>query len=755
MLARIGLIATIGVLTMPSPAADWKPATAAAPIMTRWAKDVSPTNAHPEYPRPQMVRKEWQNLNGLWDLGIVEDATSGIAAEPPKSFDTKILVPYPVESALSGVGKRAEHVWYRRTFEVPKEWAGKAVRLNFEAVDYQCRIFINGKQVTEHTGGYDPFSITLQTELKPGGPQELMVAVYDPTDKADQPRGKQVTTPKGIWYTPSTGIWQTVWMEPVDASLGEGIRGLKIVPDIDNAIVRVTVPSTEGIEPGFATKIEVLDGTTLISSTTVEGTSPGTGADGVVLPVKSPKLWSPDSPFLYSLRITALHNGKQFDQVESYFGMRKIEIKSDGKFQRIHLNGKEIFQTGPLDQGFWPDGLHTAPTDEAMRWDLEETKRLGFNMLRKHIKVEPARWYYWADKLGILVWQDIPSGNNKTEESKKEFASELQRMIAARGNSPAIVMWVVFNEGWGEFDKAGVQVMVDMVKKLDPTRLVNNASGWTDMGCGDVVDMHKYPGPGSPDPETTRASVLGEFGGLGLKIDGHTWSQEHWGYQGTSDKENLMSRYEQLMRRVWALKDEKGLCAAVYTQTTDVETETNGLITYDREVIKVDEKRTHDANTGKLPAVEITEVVPTSEKTPQTWRYTFTEPAKDWNTAAFDDTAWQQGPGGFGKGEAQWPIRTKWDTKEIWLRRDIEIPQGTNVDQLYLNVFHDEDVKIFINGEQAARENGYRTAYEELPIGDKARQGIKPGTNKLAVYCKNKDAAQYIDVGLITIHPKK
>ncbi|MGI8905344.1 MAG: sugar-binding domain-containing protein [Candidatus Sumerlaeaceae bacterium] len=738
-------------------ASDWKPTS--APIMTRWAKDVSPANVHPEYPRPQMVRKEWQNLNGLWDLAIVEDPTSGVTPQPPQKFDHKILVPFPVESSLSGIGKRAKHVWYRRSFDVPKEWTGRRVMLNFEAVDYESRVLVNGKNIGQHRGGYDPFSFDITNALT-SGTNELLVGVYDPTDQADQPRGKQVTNPRGIWYTPSTGIWQTVWMEPVNKL---SISHLELIPDVNRHAVSISAVTREGVGTAALKWKVSQDGKQIAhgeqpampEQSPKNATTGGAITSTITLPAEL-KLWSPESPTLYDLQLSLEADGGVVDEVVSYFGMRKLEIKSDGKFQRIFLNDKPIFQMGPLDQGFWPDGLHTAPTDEALRWDIEMTKRLGFNMTRKHIKVEPRRWYYWADKLGILVWQDMVSGNNKTPESKQQYEAELKRMIDTHCNHPSIIMWVVFNEGWGQYDKENTARLVEQAKKWDPTRLVNNASGWIDMACGDVKDAHRYPGPGAPDPETTRASVLGEFGGLGLPVQGHTWSQQgNWGYQGTSDRENLMNRYEQLMRRVWLLKEQKGLCAAVYTQITDVEIETNGLITYDREVVKVDEERIRNANTGKLPPIEITEVVPTSEKQGINWRYTFDKPAKEWNTPAFDDSGWKEGPAGFGKGDPSWPIRTAWHTKEIWLRRDIEIPAGIDVNDLYLNVFHDEDVEVYLNGERAVRERFYRTDYEEMPIGDKARATIKPGKNKIAVYCKNAEGGQYIDVGLIAIRTKK
>lgn len=745
MLSRFLFLVSAVSLGGAACAADWAPTS--SPILTRWAKNVSPTNVHPEYPRPQLVRKDWQNLNGLWDLAIVDDPTSGVTAQAPEKFDHKILVPFPVESALSGVGKRAKHVWYRRNFAVPKEWNGRRVLLNFEAVDYESRVIVNGIQVAEHRGGYDPFSADI-TDALTTGTQEVLVGVYDPTDQADQPKGKQVTNPRGIWYTPSTGIWQTVWLEPVDRTAAFGDLKITANPDTGELRVEKAASDTSGVK--WQLRVSNAD-------KDVESAPAADFGEPVLSTrIENPQLWSPESPYLYTLKLRVIGaDGTVLDEVESYAGFRKIEMKSDGKFQRIHLNGKEIFQMGPLDQGFWPDGLHTPPTDEALKWDLEMTKKLGFNMTRKHIKVEPRRWYYWADKLGILVWQDMVSGNNKTPESHQQYEAEFKRLIDTHYNSPSIIMWVVFNEGWGQYDSENTCRLTAQVKEWDPTRLTNNASGWTDMACGDIKDAHRYPGPGAPDPETTRANVLGEFGGLGLSVEGHMWAQQgNWGYQGASDRENLTARYEQLMRRVWKLKDEKGLCAAVYTQITDVETETNGLITYDREVIKMDEQRTINANTGKLSEITVTEVVPTSEKVPQTWKFTFEKPAKHWNTVGFDDAGWKQGPGGFGQSHADWPVRTKWDTKEIWLRRELELPADVKVNELYLNVFHDDDVEIYLNGERAVRERFHRTAYEEMPIGDQARATLKPGKNRISVYCKNLHGNQYIDVGLVAIRPE-
>ena len=555
-------------------AEDWQPA--AGPLKTRWAKDVSPDHVLPEYPRPQMVRKDWLNLNGLWDIKLGDGTES------------KILVPFAIESALSGVMKHADRVTYRRSFEIPKGWSGQQVLLHFGAVDWESKVTLNGKELGVHRGGYDAFSFDITDELKGEGAQEITVEVFDPTDLGGQPRGKQKLKPGSIMYTPTTGIWQTVWLEPVPPS---HIESLKIVPDVDESCLRLTVVGSGSVEA-----VASEDGKDIAQVT-------GQAGSELKLSIPNPKLWSPDSPHLYDLRVSLKSGDKTVDSVTSYFGMRKIALGKDDKgVTRMMLNGKPVFQVGPLDQGFWPDGIYTAPTDEALRFDIAETKRLGFNTTRKHVKVEPDRWYYWCDKLGLLVWQDMPCGNSYTDKpqpiDKPQFKSELLNMVKNRWNHPSIIMWVVFNENQGQHD---TEALVAEVKALDPSRLVNNASGNYDKNCGDVIDKHSYPGPESPKPEENRAAVLGEFGGLGLPVDGHTWTKKTWGYEGTKNIEDLTKGYEKLLGKAWELNSTDGLSAVIYTQLTDVETECNGLLTYDREINKVVPERAAAANSGMLP----------------------------------------------------------------------------------------------------------------------------------------------------------
>ncbi len=556
-------------------ATEWQPAK--GPLSTRWTRDVNPEHAHPEYPRPQLVRSAWQNLNGLWDYAIRPKGE-----ERPGQFDGQILVPFAVESALSGVMKQVgetNRLWYRRSFHIPDAWSHQTILLHFGAVDWEATVYVNGKALGVHRGGYDAFSLDITSALKPAGDQELVVAVFDPSDSGNQPRGKQVRRPGGIFYTPTSGIWQTAWLEPVPAT---SISELKMVPDIDAGVLKLTV-QTRGETAGVTFKATVLDDQEAVSTTQWK-----TG-EAVSLPVPKARLWSPASPYLYHLKVSVLKAGQATDEISSYFGMRKIALGKDDQGRlRLFLNNQALFQLGPLDQGFWPDGLYTAPTDEALRYDIEMTRKLGFNMARKHVKVEPDRWYYWCDKLGLLVWQDMPSANRRgnTQESDLQFETELKQLIVGRFNHPSIVMWVPFNEGWGQYDTERITAWV---KSFDPSRIVNNASGWTDKGVGDVNDIHAYPGPGAPKPEASRAGVLGEFGGLGLPVNGHTWQAEkNWGYRSFNNADTLAVAYLGLIKKLCPLIATQGLAAAVYTQTTDVEVEVNGLMTYDRAQVKMD-----------------------------------------------------------------------------------------------------------------------------------------------------------------------
>jgi len=726
--------------------AKWQPAR--GPLLTKWAERISPKNAHCEYPRPQMVRKSWQNLNGLWDYAIVHKSQ-----QQPDAFDGKILVPFPIESALSGVMKpvgQENRLWYRRTFRIPRTWKGRCVLLHFGAVDWDTTVWVNGTQVGTHRGGYDPFTFNITDALKETTEQEIVVSVWDPTNAGTQPRGKQVDKPGGIWYTAVTGIWQTVWLEPVP---GAYIKSIKIIPDVDNKSVRVTTACPD--PAGYSVEVEVKDGWF------TKDKNKGSAGEEVVLNIKKPKLWSPDSPFLYDLKVTLTDGkGKKTDAVSSYFGMRKIEVRKDKKgINRLLLNNESLFQFGPLDQGWWPDGLYTAPSDAALRYDIEILKELGCNMLRKHVKIEPARLYYWCDKLGLMVWQDMPSGDKyiggrdpdieRSPESARQFEAELKAMITTFYNHPSIIMWVPYNEGWGQWDTPRI---VDLIKELDPTRLVNNASGWTDRGVGDVRDIHSYPGPAAPPIEENRAAVLGEFGGLGLPVKGHTWQDEkNWGYRSYETREELTDAYVTLIDNLRSLIGD-GLSAAVYTQTTDVEIEVNGLMTYDREMIKMDVKKAAAANRRLyLPAPVLKIIVPTSQQQPQSWQYTTSEPADGWEQVDFDDSDWQKGQGGFGnEGTPGTIVRTEWKTSDIWVRRTFEL-EDTEFSQPQLSIHHDEDAEVYINGQLVAKLKGYTTSYVRKTLDEKARSALKVGTNCIAIHCRQTTGGQYIDAGLVDV----
>jgi hypothetical protein len=729
-------------------AAAWQPA--AGPLLTRWAAQVNPTNALPEYPRPQLVRKDWLNLNGLWNYAITSNSEVRIQ-KPEFRSDGQILVPFPVESALSGVMRRLDEksvLWYQRKVTVPPAWralsggAQTRVRLHFEAVDWEARVFVNGKEVGMHRGGYDRFGFDITDQLRWNGEDEIVVAVTDPTE-GDQPRGKQSRKPEGIFYTPTSGIWQTVWLEPVPKV---SVDRLKLTPDLDGRALRVQV----GVS-SLSDKLRV-EAVALVAGQEI-GRVSGLANTELLLPLESPRVWTPDDPFLYDLRVTLRENDREVESVSSYFGMRKVGLKKDAQgITRLALNDHFLFQVGTLDQGFWPDGIYTAPTDEALRSDIEFLKQSGFNLTRKHVKVEPDRWYYWCDKLGLLVWQDMPSGNNATPEGRRDFEAELLHLVAGLENHPAIIVWVLFNEGWGQFD---TERLTQRLKALDPARLVNNASGWTDMRVGDLIDVHSYPGPDSPDPEPRRAAVLGEFGGLGLLVDGHSWSSRCWGYLMLADQKEITARYAQLLKQVWALHDLRGLSAAIYTQTSDVETECNGLLTYDRAVGKLEPASLRAANRGELRGPPMKFVLPDAVFGRTQWRYTTDKPEADWFKPAFDASMWKEGPGGFGaSGTPGSRANTIWKTADIWLRRDFVLDAESS-GALKLRVYHDEDAEIYLNGVLAAGLVGYFGDYAEVEISAEATATLRPGRNTIAVHCRQTGGGQGIDVGILMATPPK
>lgn len=587
----------IALLASVKMTAQWQPA--GDKIKSKWAATVSPEKVWSEYPRPQMVRAEWSNLNGLWDYAI-RPKESGM----PEQWDGEILVPFAVESSLSGVMQTVgpeQVLWYHTAFEVPESWSDDQIVLHFGAVDWRAEVWINDIQLGQHEGGYDGFSFDLTPFLKEGK-QELVVKVWDPTDHGPQPRGKQVSNPRGIWYTAVTGIWQTVWLEPVGGV--KHITGLNYSPSPASGRVEVTIEG-EQLEYGDVVEVSVLEGEQLVAS------AQGNALEPVTLWVKEAKLWSPEDPFLYDVKVVLRNrNAVPVDEVSSYFGMRSIAMQKDERgIMRMLLNGEEYFHFGPLDQGWWPDGLYTAPSDEALAYDIIKTKEYGFNTIRKHVKVEPDRWYYHCDRLGMLVWQDMPSGDRsngwqnrkmydgnelkRSPESEAIYRKEWKEIIDALKAHPSIVVWVPFNEAWGQFKTAEIS---DWTKLMDPSRLVNSASGGNHIPTGDILDLHNYPHPEMYLYDPTRVNVLGEYGGIGLPLQGHLWRpDDNWGYVKFKDSGETTAEYVKYARQLLDLA-RQGFAGAIYTQTTDVEGEVNGLMTYDRAVDKLEIEAVRKAN---------------------------------------------------------------------------------------------------------------------------------------------------------------
>lgn len=742
----------------------WKP-VAGKPI-TEWGAQVTPDNVWPEYPRPSLAREEWMNLNGLWDYEI-----RGKADPAPVLSRGKILVPFPPESALSGVGhilQPDQSIVYTRQFDLPEAWAGRRVILHFGAVDWQASVIVNNniQKQFRHTGGYDPFSFDITDQLRPGA-NSIVVIADDPTDTGGQGRGKQWLSPHGIWYTPTSGIWQTVWLEPVS---DVHITRLNCKADPATGAVNVIAEHAGTFAPDMKATIFIEKNDEALAIMECEG---GIGQFNIVLP--DVRAWTPDDPFLYDLNVRITQGDKVIDEATSYFAYRTIALgKDEHGVPRLLLNGDPVFHYGPLDQGFWPDGLYTPPSDEAMRFDIEAAKRMGCNMLRKHVKVESDRFYTWCDRLGIMVWQDMPSpffsdepaGSDKnkfsnpalTQEWKNQFLREWTEIINDFRHHPSIVMWVPWNEGWGQNDLAWSREIVEKTKKLDPTRLVNNASGWTDMAAGDTIDHHLYPGPGMPPIQSTRASVLGEFGGLGLPIDGHTWVEKNnWGYVSYKNKEELTDAYLAMVEQLPMLIGQ-GLCAAVYTQTTDVEIEVNGWLTYDRKVWKIDPDKARRATLKvyEEPPHVRSILAHAASGEPGTWRYTTDAPAPDsnarpWSDPSYDDASWQRGKAGFGtRGTPGSRIGTEWNSGEIWIRRSFDLdkkPKG----RVMLAIHHDEDADVYINGVKVASLSGYTTDYRMIALEAAHVDALRAGTNTIAIHCHQTRGGQYIDCGIVVV----
>lgn len=757
--------------------AAWHPAE--GPLMTRWARLVSPTNALPAYPRPQMVRRQWQNLNGLWEYAVSDKG----AAQAP-AYSGRILVPYPIESALSGVMRPflpTQRLWYRRTFTIPDAWQGQRVLLHFGAVDWATEVFVNGQSLGTHRGGYDEFSFDLSKRLKPGT-NEVVVAVTDPTSDGWQLRGKQDLHPGGAAYTATSGIWQTVWLEPVPQS---AIEALKMVPDPAAGVLHLTVAAriaphplsltvTALGGPASAVTVSVPIGAELTPTVrdSLVGFYKATRAYVVAdvdIPLKAARLWTPDDPFLYALTVDLKDtDGRTLDTVGSYFGMRSVAVGHDAKGNtRLMLNGRPTMLPGALDQGFWPDGLYTAPTDEALRYDIETAKRLGLAAVRKHIKVEPERWYYWCDRLGLLVMQDMPAGyagdpltdQPLTPEGAAANEAEMRTLITQRGNHPAIISWDMFNEGWGQFDTVRI---ADMAKRLDPSRLIDEASGFPHHGAGDVLDIHG----GVPPKSATQISIDTETAGNGLAVPGHAWPGTPWAtgtYDpktgGEGDTRNGLYPLDAAARRwytraarglyrdLWAGRDETGCSGQMKVQLTDVENETNGFLSYDRAVLRVDPAPIAAACRGEQLDANVTYLLPTAAVRLTVWRYTVARPAEGWTAPGFDASAWKTGRSAFGNGYDN--VHTPWtDTPgDIWLRREFTLTAGPAAPQV--RMIHDEETEVYLNGVLACRDGGYISSYDDFDIAPEAAATLKPGRNVIAVHCRQRTGGQVIDVGLV------
>lgn len=726
-----------------------------APIMTTWGEELTVDDTWTEYPRPSMARSEWTNLNGLWQYF----KRTSIKYDYEKSrslFNKRILVPFPVESALSGImdksysSNRNCTFMYRRTFSLPDSYAGRNVLLHFGAVDWRCYVYVNGQLAGTHDGGSAPFHFDITPYLKAEGEQELQVAVWDPTS-GGQPNGKQSTSPSGIWYTASSGIWQTVWMEPVSPA---HILSYEPIPDIDHSTASFKVNASEQA----SVAITIKDGDKVVTTVT------GQTGEAITAGIPEAKLWSPDAPNLYTLDIALQQDGKEVDRVEGYFGMRKFSRGMVDRHPAVLLNNEPLYMYGPLDQGWWPDGLLTPPSYEAMIYDLQTMKDFGMNMVRKHIKLENDLWFDWCDKHGLVVWQDMVSGCGSGacgtfEQMKENFYRENDAIIDATRHHACIGAWVVYNEGWGQHAENGLGHTRMGVNRViaanhDPGRFVHAVTGWTDVDMGDFIDVHSYPAPNaSSNPMNERVASCGEFGGINLFVDGHMWAGSDVNYTTVEDADTYTNLYDHYTDRLQELQQSKGLWMSVYTQITDVEQECNGLMTYDRKVLKVSPAQ----QAGMKAKIEKTishrlkgmkTVVPAGDENSSiSWRYTTTKPDGEWFAEDYAATGWKTGYSGFGGSG-----RTAWSSSDIWIRRQFTISDiaPEQVYDLRLWMWHDEDAEIYINGKLAAKVTGYNNEYETWPILPEALQSLRldGSKNTIAIHCHQTVGGQYIDCGI-------
>jgi hypothetical protein len=734
-----------------------------SPITTPWYDTVDPENVLGEYPRPQMVRANWMSLNGIWDF---KESIGMGRYRANQFFDKKVLVPFPIESALSGLmltdhkERPYKSYLYNRTFTIPESMKGQKILLHFGAVDWKCEVYVNGHVVGTHEGGYDPFYFDITSALNASDNQELQVQFMDPSDAGGQPVGKQKIDFGGIFYTPSSGIWQTVWIEGVSNSY---ITDISITPDVDNSRAVFVVNTEDTSETKVIVKV--------LNQNNLVAVAEGAAGQNINVNIPSPKLWSPEMPFLYDVEIELIQGNQTVDLVKSYIGMRKVSLgQVDGK-ACFMLNNKPVFMHGPLDQGFWPDGLHTAPSDEALIFDIEQTKSFGFNMSRKHIKIEPARWYYHCDRLGLLVWQDMVnagSDQNMLGDDawvKENFIRETKNVVKSLKNHTSIVSWIVFNEGFGQygFNSTHTQNGYNAVKSIDDTRVINSASGWIIFdNIGEVADMHSYPRPGMfANPTPNRVSVCGEYGGITLVIKDHVWKNSDMVYVSVNNEEELKNAFVSNIDLIKPLKAD-GLGGAVYTQLTDLEGEVNGLISYDRKVVKANANQKEEIRKSIVNNIQYgaKELISTAMRAKSTsWKYTTSTPAAGWNTIGFSDGAWAIGVSGFGAGnppntnyDNKTTVNTVWNSSDIYLRKifrlgDITDSQKNNLRML---IYYDDDCEVYINGELAFSATGFTSHYKLVDISARAKASLRANANNLiAIKCKQNSGGQYIDAGLI------
>lgn len=729
-----------------------------------------------EYPRPNLERPEWKCLNGLWDYcirdersdwdgGYIENNTDDILNEtqyPEQvSWEGKIQVPFCVESRLSGVERFVrpnQTLWYRRFFIIPPEWSERRILLNFEAVDWHAVVWINGVPVGHHKGGYCPFSFDISNVLREGI-QEVIVGVWDPSDYGDQAVGKQ-TLPEhaeGYRYTPITGIWQTVWLEPVNEVY---IKDINVISDIDKSAVAVEIQLNDSKE-SCTIYAEVYDKQVCIA------TGQSNSAEQLMLYLADYQPWSPDNPALYTLKIQLQYDNQLLDEITTFFGMRKIHLEKDQNgVPGVYLNHQPIFQFGPLDQGYWPDGILTPPSEESILYDLHYLKQISCNMVRVHIKVHPRRWYYHCDRLGILVWQDMVCtrkfNSSVTEHSSIQWENEQKEMMACLKNHPCIVTWVVFNEAWGQYD---TERITDWVMKEDTSRLVNSASGWFDHGIGHFYDIHDYsfyPAVPLPGQIENRAVVLGESGGFDMREEGHGWregdQQEEFSNEivelvreGYANKNRLEKRYSYWITCIAQLI-KLGCSAVVYTQLSDVEHELNGWLTYDREVSKIEPSILRALHENLFQKFKEPKAKPLKEfaKRNIRWHYQFSEG---------EESRKKTGCGPFGGGNILTEVKTDWPVAEE-LRLEKEFQYSPAITGLSIRIAGIGNIACYLNGKLVKDLKDHSSTefftaplpfIADIPLEKKQLSYLVTGTNMLTVVCSPICDSRYIDIQLVCI----